>query len=70
MTELAAEAPSRLFRFCRARNYPLFNRLSFAETQERAASAILRLNMPSQSCPALLLSGFPVGLTTNKSSWI
>jgi len=33
--------------------------VSFAETQARAASAILRLNTASKSCPALLLSGYP-----------
>ena len=59
MTELAAEALLPDFSDLSCEKLSAVQPISFAETQERAASAILRLNTASQSCPALLLSGFP-----------
>lgn len=59
MTELAAEALLPDFSDLSCEKLSSVQPISFAETQERAASAILRLNTASQSCPALLLSGFP-----------
>lgn len=59
MTELAAEALLPRFSDLSFEKLSSVQPISFAETQERAASAILRLNTASQSCPALLLSGYP-----------
>lgn len=59
MTELAAEALLPDFLDLSCEKLSAVEPVSFAETQERASSAILRLNTASQSCPSLLLSGYP-----------
>ncbi len=59
MTELTPEALLPDFSDFSTSSLSSVQPISFAETQERAASAILRLNTASNSCPALLLSGYP-----------
>ena len=59
MTELAPEALLPDFSDFSTPLLSSVQPVSFAETQARAASAILRLNTASKSCPALLLSGYP-----------
>ena len=59
MTELAAEALLPDFLDLSCEKLSAVEPVSFAGTQGRASSAILRLNTASQSCPSLLLSGYP-----------
>ena len=59
MTELPSSALLPDFSDLSLQSLSKYDPITFAETQDRAQSAVLRLTAASKKSPALLLSGFP-----------